>query len=57
MLQQTQYRVISYYEKFLECFPTVESLARASWEEFLPYYAGLGYYARRDASGQHENRS
>ena len=47
MLQQTQVsRVISYYEKFLECFPTVESLARASWEEFLPYYAGLGYYAR-----------
>jgi A/G-specific adenine glycosylase len=47
MLQQTQVsRVISYYEKFLERFPNVESLARASWEEFLPYYQGLGYYAR-----------
>lgn len=47
MLQQTQVsRVIGYYEKFLGRFPTVESLARASWEEFLPYYAGLGYYAR-----------
>ncbi len=47
MLQQTQVsRVIQYYNRFLERFPTVESLAEASWEEFLPYYAGLGYYAR-----------
>lgn len=47
MLQQTQVsRVISYYEKFLKRFPTVYDLSRASWEEFLPYYAGLGYYAR-----------
>ncbi len=47
MLQQTQVsRVIPYYERFLKRFPTVEALARASWEEFLPYYAGLGYYAR-----------
>lgn len=47
MLQQTQVsRVIPYYEKFLERFSDVEMLAVASWEEFLPYYAGLGYYAR-----------
>ncbi len=47
MLQQTQVsRVISYYEKFLMRFPDVLTLARASWEEFLPYYAGLGYYTR-----------
>ena len=47
MLQQTQVsRVIPYYENFLIRFPDVETLARASWEEFLPYYAGLGYYAR-----------
>ncbi|MGB4833707.1 MAG: hypothetical protein WBP40_01595 [Candidatus Moraniibacteriota bacterium] len=47
MLQQTQVsRVIGYYTRFLERFPTVESLAAASWEEFLPYYEGLGYYAR-----------
>lgn len=47
MLQQTQVsRVIQYYNRFLERFPTVKSLAEASWEEFLPYYAGLGYYAR-----------
>ena len=47
MLQQTQVgRVLEYYRKFLGRFPTVRSLARASWEEFLPYYAGLGYYNR-----------
>lgn len=47
MLQQTQVsRVISYYEKFLERFPDVGTLAGATWEEFLPYYQGLGYYAR-----------
>ncbi|MEI9966705.1 MAG: hypothetical protein WDN67_03675 [Candidatus Moraniibacteriota bacterium] len=47
MLQQTQVsRVIEYYERFLKKFPTVGRLAKASWEEFLPYYQGLGYYAR-----------
>ena len=47
MLQQTQVsRVIEYYTRFLERFPTVEQLAQASWEDFLPYYQGLGYYAR-----------
>jgi len=47
MLQQTQVsRVIGYYQRFLDRFPNVESLAEAGWEEFLPYYAGLGYYAR-----------
>ena len=47
MLQQTQVsRVIGYYDRFLKRFPTVEVLAKASWEEFLPYYQGLGYYAR-----------
>ena len=47
MLQQTQVsRVIGYYTKLLKRFPTVKTLAKASWEEFLPYYQGLGYYAR-----------
>ena len=47
MLQQTQVsRVIGYYDRFLGRFPTVRELAKASWEDFLPYYAGLGYYAR-----------
>jgi A/G-specific adenine glycosylase len=47
MLQQTQVvRVIGYYERFLKRFPTIEALAGATWEEFLPYYEGLGYYNR-----------
>lgn len=47
MLQQTQVsRVIEYYNRFLEKFPTVFELAKATWEEFYPYYAGLGYYNR-----------
>lgn len=47
MLQQTQVnRVVEYYSRFLKRFPTVHALARSSWEEFLPYYQGLGYYAR-----------
>ncbi len=47
MLQQTQVsRVTLYYERFLKKFPTIKALSKASWEEFLPYYAGLGYYAR-----------
>lgn len=47
MLQQTQVsRVASYYTRFLKKFPTVQKLAKATWEEFLPYYEGLGYYAR-----------
>jgi A/G-specific adenine glycosylase len=37
---------MGYYQKFLKKFPSVEKLAAASWEEFLPYYEGLGYYAR-----------
>lgn len=47
MLQQTQVsRVIEYYKKFLQRFPTVFDVAAATWEEFYPYYAGLGYYNR-----------
>lgn len=47
MLQQTQVsRVIEYYNRFLERFPTIFDLAKSNWEEFYPYYAGLGYYNR-----------
>lgn len=47
MLQQTQVnRVILYYTRFLKRFPTVESLSKVSWKDFLPYYQGLGYYMR-----------
>lgn len=47
MLQQTQVsRVIGYYKRFLKQFPSVKKLSQATWEEFLPFYVGLGYYAR-----------
>ncbi|MDA9129470.1 hypothetical protein N9J72_03300 [Candidatus Gracilibacteria bacterium] len=47
MLQQTQVeRVKSYFENILEAFPTVEDLANCSYEDFFPYYKGLGYYSR-----------
>ncbi len=47
MLQQTQViTVIPYYQRFLARFPDVLSLAAASIDEVIPYWAGLGYYAR-----------
>lgn len=47
LLQQTQAeRVAVYYSDILKHFPTVESLASASYEEFFPHYQGLGYYSR-----------
>ncbi|XID76120.1 A/G-specific adenine glycosylase [Alkanindiges sp. WGS2144] len=47
MLQQTQVKtVLNYFDRFMQRFPTVESLAQASWDEVAPYWAGLGYYAR-----------
>ena len=47
MLQQTQVAtVIGYFNRFIDRFPNVESLANASLEEVLLHWAGLGYYAR-----------
>ncbi len=47
MLQQTQVStVIEYYQRFLERFPTVQVLATTAVEDVMPYWAGLGYYAR-----------
>ncbi|MCG3137707.1 MAG: Adenine DNA glycosylase [Phycisphaerae bacterium] len=47
MLQQTQVAtVIPYYERWLERFPTIQSLAAAEQDEVLKYWAGLGYYSR-----------
>jgi A/G-specific adenine glycosylase len=47
MLQQTQVAtVIPYFERWVERFPTVESLASAPLEDALKLWAGLGYYAR-----------
>ena len=47
MLQQTQVTtVLGYYERFLQRFPTVVDLGRASLDEVLTMWAGLGYYSR-----------
>ena len=47
MLQQTRIAaVIPYYDRFLDRFPTVESLAEAASPEVLQYWSGLGYYSR-----------
>jgi A/G-specific adenine glycosylase len=47
MLQQTRVAAaIPYYERFLERFPNVESLATAPEEEVLRLWSGLGYYSR-----------
>jgi A/G-specific adenine glycosylase len=47
MLQQTQVNtVVAYYERFLSRFPDVDALASATQDEVMPYWAGLGYYAR-----------
>ncbi len=42
LLQQTQAdRVVGFYNRILEKYPTIELLAAASYEEFFPYYQGL----------------
>ena len=47
MLQQTQVTtVLSYYERFLDRFPDVASLAAAPVDEVLALWSGLGYYSR-----------
>ena len=47
MLQQTQVdRVIPKFEAFIECFPTIESLAQAPLSQVLQLWSGLGYNRR-----------
>ncbi len=47
MLQQTQVKtVIPYYERWLNLFPTVTTLATAEQQQVLKAWQGLGYYAR-----------
>jgi A/G-specific adenine glycosylase len=47
MLQQTQVAtVIPYFNAFITRFPDIQSLAEASVDTVLQYWAGLGYYAR-----------
>ena len=47
MLQQTQVKtVIPYFEKFMNRYPNIESLADSTEDEVLSYWSGLGYYSR-----------
>ena len=47
MLQQTQVsRVLGYYARFLERFPSLQSLASARPAQVREAWEGLGYYAR-----------
>jgi A/G-specific adenine glycosylase len=47
MLQQTQVdRVLPYYRRFLERFPTVEALAAAPTADVIRIWSGLGYNRR-----------
>jgi len=47
MLQQTQVNtVIPYYQRFMEAFPDVHTLASSEQDRVLHFWTGLGYYAR-----------
>jgi A/G-specific adenine glycosylase len=47
MLQQTRVEtVIPYYQRWMKRFPDMASLAKASQQEVLSLWEGLGYYSR-----------
>jgi A/G-specific adenine glycosylase len=47
MLQQTGVKTVGpYFQKFLARWPTVAALGRASLDDVLRMWAGLGYYSR-----------
>ena len=47
MLQQTQVAVVvPYFERWMQAFPTIESLGEAPLEKVLKCWEGLGYYSR-----------
>jgi len=65
MLQQTQVqRVLGYWERWIEVFPTIDALALASTADVLDVWQGLGYHRRalalkrtaEECSGRFEGR-
>jgi len=44
--QSTMAMLLPYYEKWMQRFPTIETLAESSESEVLSAWAGLGYYSR-----------
>lgn len=50
MLQQTQVAVVvPYFLRWMELFPTIQSLAEASLDTVIKCWEGLGYYSRARA--------
>lgn len=53
MLQQTQVATaLPYYERWMHRFPNVQSLAKATEDEILGHWQGLGYYSRARLIGR-----
>ena len=47
MLQQTQVQtVIPYYNRWIDKFPNIQSVANTNMDSVLKMWEGLGYYAR-----------
>ena len=47
ILQQTRIEQgLPYWQRFMQCWPTVEALAQATEDEVLREWQGLGYYSR-----------
>ena len=47
MLQQTQVATVErYYNRFMQSFPDITTLAAASQDNVLHHWSGLGYYSR-----------
>ncbi|MCL4559755.1 MAG: A/G-specific adenine glycosylase [Chloroflexi bacterium] len=47
MLQQTRVEtVLAYFQRWMERFPTLQTLAEATEEQVLQVWEGLGYYSR-----------
>jgi A/G-specific adenine glycosylase len=47
ILQQTRVKQgLPYYERFIQAFPTIHHLAKASEQQVLRLWQGLGYYTR-----------
>ncbi len=47
MLQQTQVKtVVPYFNKFIEKYPNLDALLKASEDEILAQWSGLGFYRR-----------
>ncbi len=47
MLQQTQVSVVcEYFDRFIATYPTLSDLAKATEEDVMRLWAGLGYYSR-----------